>query len=110
MGTIPDWKPVTYNPNTINLPYRMADTMQARQDYVDYLGGTRLILPPRRFWRKLPFKELIFVSDPDSTQSEEAIECRIEYEIVRSVFDYKSDQIIVETLKRRSLFINYSNL
>ena len=39
MGTIPDWTPITYDPNTINLPYWMPDTPEARQDYVDYLEG-----------------------------------------------------------------------
>ena len=37
MGVIPDWNPITYNPDTIKLPYWMPDTPQARQDYVDYL-------------------------------------------------------------------------
>ena len=37
MGSIADWTPVTYDASTLQLPYWVPDTPQARQDYADYL-------------------------------------------------------------------------
>lgn len=32
MGTIPDWQPIYYQPNEIDLPYNIPDTLPARRD------------------------------------------------------------------------------
>lgn len=32
MGTIPDWKPVMYDPANVEVPYFVQDTPAARQD------------------------------------------------------------------------------
>ncbi|RWS10605.1 N-sulfoglucosamine sulfohydrolase-like protein [Dinothrombium tinctorium] len=36
MGLIPDWKPIQYDPNTVDVPYFMPDTKEAREDIAAY--------------------------------------------------------------------------
>ena len=37
MGSIPDWTPVTYDADTLSLPFWVPDTAEARSDYAQYL-------------------------------------------------------------------------
>lgn len=43
MGTIPDWKPVIYDPSKVVVPYFVQDTPAAREDIaVQYTTISRL--------------------------------------------------------------------
>eukprot|EP01083_Nonionella_stella_P279129 949555_1 len=79
------------------------------QQYVNYLGDTRLILPSRKLWRLSPFKDDIFRTDPDPKQPEDKLECIIKYDIIRSIYDPIINDIRCDILKTRILHITNNN-
>lgn len=65
MGHIPDWIPIIYQPDEINLPYFIPDTLEARIDVAaQYTTISRL--DQGKFYENKLYLYIVFIKMPSS--------------------------------------------